>query len=41
VPTLPDVTQSLPLNVPDTPTLPVELPQVSLPLDVPDRPKLP
>jgi RNA polymerase sigma-70 factor, ECF subfamily len=34
VPTLPDVTQSLPLNVPNTSTLPVGLPHVSLPLDV-------
>jgi RNA polymerase sigma-70 factor, ECF subfamily len=41
VPTLPDVTQALPVNVPDTSTLPVELPRVSLSLDVPELPKLP
>jgi hypothetical protein len=39
--TVPDVTQSLPLTVPDTSKLPVELPPVSLPLDVPEPPKLP
>jgi hypothetical protein len=41
VPAVPDVTQSSPLNVPDTSTLPIALPQVSLPLEVPELPKLP
>jgi hypothetical protein len=41
VSTVPDVTQSLPLDMPNTSTLPVELPQVALPLDAPALPKLP
>jgi hypothetical protein len=38
---VPAVPPPSPLNVPDTSTLPIALPQVSLPLEVPELPKLP